>query len=271
MPSPKSLSEYSTFIFDLDGCIHFGNTVAEGAPDFLRFLREHDKRVFFLSNNSTHSPESISKKLSKMGIEANANDVYLASTLTARFITKTHGKCTLCVAGTDDLISEFTDQGHTVVSPESDTETETLVLGRDLGFDFARLKACANRILKGATFYACNADLTHPSLDGGREPETGALAAALTAMTGIEPQTFGKPNAYAYECIMNDFNLAAKECLMIGDNPATDILGARTANMDGCWLMLTAQPDTLPEGATHVYRTINDAYTTMRNQLSDKQ
>ncbi|SIN95562.1 HAD-IIA family hydrolase [Halodesulfovibrio marinisediminis] len=267
MHSPKKLFDYSTFIFDLDGCIHFGNTVAEGAPELLTLLRKQNKNVLFLSNNSTHSPETISKKLEKMGVDAPPSTLYLASTLTSRFVTQQHGISTLCVAGTDDLISEFTKQGHTVVLPESDVETDILILGRDLNFDFTRLKACANRILKGAIFYACNADLTHPSLDGGKEPETGALAAAVTAMTGIKPQPFGKPEAYAYECIMQDFNIAAEYCLMVGDNPATDIQGARTAGMDACWLMLTAKSAERPKGATHIYRTIQDGYEAMCKHL----
>ena len=210
--SQKALSEYSTFIFDLDGCIHFGNTVANGAPEFLEFLRANDKRVLFLSNNSTHSPASISKKLEGMGVEAPAKDIYLASTLTARFIKENHPDATVCVAGTDDLISELNAQGVKTVYPESEVPADILVLGRDLKFDFSRLKACANRVLKGTKFYACNADLTHPSLDGGREPETGALSAAVTAMTGVEPITFGKPTSFAYQCIMNDFSLTAEEC-----------------------------------------------------------
>ena len=252
----KKLSDYSTFIFDLDGCIHFGNTVAEGAPELLALLHSANKQVFFLSNNSTHSPASISNKLSKMGITAPADSVYLASSLTGRYILEQHGKSTLCVAGTEDLISELQQYGHTTVLPESSCSADILVLGRDLQFDFTRLKACANRILNGAAFYACNADLTHPSLDGGCEPETGALAAALTAMTGIEPKTFGKPTQYAYQCIMDDFALPASECLMVGDNPLTDIKGALTADMDACWLMLTKKAETMPKGTTHAYPTI---------------
>lgn len=252
----KKLSGYSTYIFDLDGCIHFGNTVAEGAPELLALLHSANKQVFFLSNNSTHSPASVSNKLSKIGITATADSIYLASSLTGRYILENHGKSTLCVAGTNDLTSELQLYGHTTVLPESSCAADIFVLGRDLQFDFVRLKACANRILNGAAFYACNADLAHPSIDGGCEPETGALAAALTAMTGVEPKTFGKPTQYAYQCIMNDFALSGSDCLMIGDNALTDIKGALAANMDACWLMLTKKTETMPKGTTHAFPTI---------------
>ncbi|OBQ52377.1 HAD-IIA family hydrolase [Halodesulfovibrio spirochaetisodalis] len=267
--SPTQLIDYSTYIFDLDGCIHFGNTVAEGAPELIHFLRKRKKRVLFLSNNSTHSPESINLMLNGMGITAAPEDIYLASSITARFIMEAHGESTLCVAGTDDLIETLRAQGHSIVPPESDTETDIFVLGRDLTFSFSRLKACANRILRGATFYACNCDNTHPSLDGGKEPETGAIAAAITAMTGNSPRTFGKPERYAYECIMEDFALEPDECLMIGDNPSTDIQGAHAAGIDACWLMLAAQPEILPDGTTHTYRTITDVYIAMQKQASE--
>ncbi|MCG8533143.1 MAG: HAD-IIA family hydrolase [Desulfovibrionales bacterium] len=268
-PDCRPLDAYSTFIFDLDGCIHFGNTVAESAPEFIDFLTTHNKRVLFLSNNSTHSPVSIRQKLETMGVNAPEKSIYLASTLTAKFLAKMHQEATICVAGTKDLVRVLNEHGLRTITPESSELAETLVLGRDLAFDFSRLKACANRVLSGATFYACNADRTHPSLDGGKEPETGALSAAVTAMCGITPKTFGKPTTFAYTTIMNELDLTPKECLMVGDNPATDILGAYNTGMDACWLMLNASPYQRPEGATHMFRTLRDMFQHMK-ELADK-
>ena len=44
-----------------------------------------------------------------------------------------------------------------------------------------------------------------------------------------------KPSRAFFEFILRDWGIRASECLMVGDSLSSDILGAKTVGMDGCW------------------------------------
>ncbi|WP_461209440.1 HAD-IIA family hydrolase [Desulfocurvus sp. DL9XJH121] len=237
------LTGYDAYIFDLDGCVYFGERPAEAAADLVGLLQALGKETFFLSNNSSHAPEEQREKLRAMGIETDAEHIYLASTITGRSLRERHGPCRVCVAGADGLAEQLRLLGHTTEPPDSDAPCDFLVVGRDPLFSMQRLEHCAEQIRRGSRLIATNLDTYQPTLAGGMSPETGALVAAITAMTRAEPDSVGKPNPYAFSCIMDDFGLPPERCLMIGDNPATDIRGARLAGMDACWITLDRAAD----------------------------
>jgi len=58
-------------------------------------------------------------------------------------------------------------------------------------------------------------------------PGGGALVAPFIVATGQQPITIGKPNPLLYEIALQELNVQASDCLMIGDRPDTDILGAQ--------------------------------------------
>ncbi len=58
-------------------------------------------------------------------------------------------------------------------------------------------------------------------------PGAGALAAPFIIATGKQPVTIGKPKPLLYEIALQELQVQADSCLMIGDRPDTDILGAQ--------------------------------------------
>lgn len=234
----RSFGSYSTFIFDLDGCVYFENSLAEGAAALISMLQQIGKNVRFLSNNSTHSPIDVRSKLRSMGVDTETDCIHLASTLAAQFLHEQYGSIRVCVAGTESLCAEVARYGHTVIDLESDQGGDVLLMGRDIGFTYRRFELCVEQILAGAKLVAANADRFHPTMTGGRRPETGALAGAVAEVTGVRPIFVGKPEPYAYQAAMDTGGQTPDECLMIGDNFETDIMGACRVGMDGCWIDL---------------------------------
>ncbi|WFS60901.1 HAD-IIA family hydrolase [Pseudodesulfovibrio thermohalotolerans] len=245
----NNFSKYSTYIFDLDGCIHFGETVAPGASELVSLLKNQGKRIAFLSNNSTHSPRSMQDKLRGMGISVKREQIFLASTITGIHLLQRFGGTSVCVAGTKSLVREIESFGHTCIPIHSENACTIMLLGRDTAFSMDTLRHCARHVQQGAEFYSTNMDLYHPRDDGMREPETGSLAAAVEAVTGRKPQAVTKPEGYAFQHILDTLGVTPSECLMVGDTPATDIAGAIAAGIDACWLTnnATQYPDNLKE------------------------
>jgi ribonucleotide monophosphatase NagD (HAD superfamily) len=63
-------------------------------------------------------------------------------------------------------------------------------------------------------------------------PETGALMQAVVACSGVQPaQVIGKPGHRLFREALHRLQAHAADTLMIGDNPATDALGAAGLGM----------------------------------------
>ncbi|WP_262677398.1 HAD hydrolase-like protein [Paenibacillus sp. J5C2022] len=68
-------------------------------------------------------------------------------------------------------------------------------------------------------------------------PETGALAAAIIAAVGdMQVEYAGKPGDLMFRMAMERCGSASATTVMIGDNPSTDIAGARNVGMKTVWI-----------------------------------
>jgi ribonucleotide monophosphatase NagD (HAD superfamily) len=87
------------------------------------------------------------------------------------------------------------------------------------------LRRAAVAVQRGAAFIASNPDTSYPAPDGTRWPGAGALAAAVTATTGVEPTVIGKPNGPILLAALA--RAGGGDPLLIGDRLDTDVEGAR--------------------------------------------
>jgi 4-nitrophenyl phosphatase len=111
---------------------------------------------------------------------------------------------------------------------------EIVVLLRDTRFTYRKLERAANAVVRGAALIVANPDDAHPGRGGALVPETGALLAALAAcvdLASVGVEMIGKPAAPLFLKACAALNIAPVEALMIGDNPATDVAGARALGM----------------------------------------
>ncbi len=90
-------------------------------------------------------------------------------------------------------------------------------------------------------------------------PSGGALLAPFQVATGVKPIIIGKPNALLYKMTLNYLNISPEQCLMIGDRPDTDIIGAQNLGIKTA-LVRTGSflPEkTLPKSVTPNYDVDN--------------
>jgi len=90
--------------------------------------------------------------------------------------------------------------------------------------------------MRGAHFYATNADKACPMPDGFI-PDAGATLAALTHITGREVEALaGKPSPIIVDVALERLGLPPDRCLMVGDRLETDIHMGQQAGM---WTAVT--------------------------------
>lgn len=232
-----NIANFSTYIFDLDGSIYSGNRLYPGAQKLLQILRNKEKKLFFLSNNSTDTAETIGKKLKEMGLEVLDSRILVATELVGEYLLEKYGKVRVKAFGTHALLKSIQSSGHSLTPVGSKDHCDVVVVGRDVFFTYERLHDCTRSLTEGVKLVAVNSDLYHPGEDGSKVPETGALISAILAVTGgSDFESVGKPFIYSFNKILEQSAVAPESCIMIGDNPYTDIQGGYLAGMRTVWI-----------------------------------
>ncbi len=223
------LSAKKAFIFDLDGCIHRGERVVEGAADVIARLRQGGRRVIFITNNATRTPGEYAERLGRMGIEADAGEFITSAVATAEYMKGlSRGGC--YVVGAAAISPELTRAGFTVLEEGGAGEAEYVVCGLDMDFSYRKLAAACFAIQGGAKFIATNRDPRLP-VEGGYLPGAGSIVAAISAATGKRPVVIGKPSRRIMEVALRRFGLTREETAIVGDSLDTDIKAGRNAGV----------------------------------------
>lgn len=238
----------STVLCDLDGVIYRGRSVLPGVPTALERLRDAGIRIFYITNNSTRTPEEGAKKIRDLtGMETSESQV-LSSSLAAVSLLGPEDDPVLVVgeAGVSDAV---TRAGLTETSDPG--RARAVLVGLDRHVDYELLGSAMTAIRSGARFIATNDDATFPT-EAGFLPGAGAIVAAIAAATATEPVVAGKPHRPMRELIRSR---GVGRAWVIGDRPDTDIAIAHDEPDWQSVLVLTGvagESDVDLSGADHV-------------------
>jgi NagD protein len=216
----ERLESIKCFALDLDGTVYLGNSLFPYTKLFIRKVKESNRDYIFFPNNSSLGPSEYVAKLNRLGLSVEENQVYTSADATLEYLLNFGPGHRLCVMGTAPLIKFFESNGF-IIEPD---EPDALVLGSDLDFDYSRLHHATSLLRKGVPFYATHPDETFPIENGDSMPDCGAISAALTAASGVEPVVLGKPSVYMLEGVLRRTGLGRSEIVIAGDRLNTDIL-----------------------------------------------
>lgn len=210
---------------DLDGCLVSEGRAYADAPDFAAACAD---KLWIVSNNSTHSAQSLSDELSALGLTISARRILLAGEQTLRHLQAAYPGIGLALFASECLQAQARAIGLRTESNEPDV----VVLCRDSTFTIVDLERVASFLRKGARLWVSNIDRAHPAMDGRPVPETGALLAALNAVLGdVVFDTIGKPRTHMARLALDSARIAPEDAIFIGDNLATDGTIARNAGI----------------------------------------
>lgn len=230
VPPPRSL------FFDLDGTLYRGSRPVPGADRLVSGLMERGMRCWFVTNNSTRTPEEVAEHLRQLGIPAEPEQVITSALAAAGYVREHHPGTAAYVIGENGLVRALEEAAITVVTDPA-APADLVVQGTDRRFDYGKLSAAVRHIMGGARFIQTNPDLLLPSDDGMR-PGSGSIGAAIQAATGQRPVVIGKPSAILMTYALQTADVRPEEVWVIGDNPLTDIAAASGAGCPSV-LMLT--------------------------------
>lgn len=221
------LAGVRSLLLDLDGCVWFGDELAEGAAGFVAAARASGLRVGFLTNISSGSSARVAAKLTRLGIPTPPEDVQMPIDALALHPLMRPRPRTFVLGRTDvsEAVARLTD-----VTEDPD-EAELLVLSRDPELGYRRLAQALQVLLRGGGFLALNLDMRVPMAGGRIVPGNGAIAAALSAASGVTPESVGKPAPFYFEVALERFGMQRESTVMVGDNLDSDVQGGRNAGL----------------------------------------
>ena len=220
-------------VMDMDGVLYRGDHPLPGAVDTLNTLRARGVRVAFLTNNASRHREELAARLSRLGFECTAGDVWGSAYIAARYLSRHAPEARVFLVGTAGMRREMEEAGL-AVAPTHEGATH-VVAGLDMTVTYEKLSNAHYAICNGATFIATNLDATFPDGPTTTTPGGGALVAALRTSTGVTPLVMGKPEPTGLSLIAASWGVAAGGMAMVGDRLDTDIAAA---NAFGCLSVL---------------------------------
>ncbi len=213
----NELKNIQLFVLDMDGTIYLGDKILPGAIDFVKETRESGRKVVFFTNNASKNPNDYVEKLNRMGFGAVRSDVVTAGDVTIEYIKRNHNGEKVYLVGTPALEKSFIEAGI-----ELSENANIVVTSFDTTLTYEKLVIACDLIRNGATFYCTHPDYNCPT-ETGFIPDSGAIAALVTASTNVLPKYFGKPHKETADMISQLFNTPFEKTAIVGDRLYTDI------------------------------------------------
>jgi 4-nitrophenyl phosphatase len=217
-----SFRDVRHLLIDLDGVLYVGDESLVGAQELIDRLRRSGITFRLVTNNATRTPAQYVAKLAAMGIRVAEDEVFTSALATALFLRKQRGVQTAYIIGEQGLLQALQGDGLVL----EDERPDWVIVGLDRRLTYEKLTTAAIAIRNGARFVGTNPDRSLPT-ERGLAPGNGAILAALTAATGVQPTVIGKPEPLMLELAMSQLGGTLEDTVMLGDRLDTDIQGAQ--------------------------------------------
>ncbi|KAI4834785.1 4-nitrophenylphosphatase [Plasmodium brasilianum] len=245
MDAKDFLQKFKVFFFDCDGVLWRGNEVIKGAVEVIEKLLKENKKVYFITNNSTKSRATLLDKFHKLGFtNVKKENILCTSYAIAKyFIEKEEyatGKKKIYVIGEKGICDEldsynlswlgsYNDDDKKVIIKDDleinvDKNIGAVVVAIDFNINYYKIQyahLCINDL--DAEFIVSNKDATANFTSKQKWAGTGSVVASIEAVSLKKPLILGKPNLFMIETVLKDLNVHSSQIVMVGDRLDTDI------------------------------------------------
>lgn len=262
------VNNYDLFIFDIWGVIHNGVSAYPHALETLKYLKEQNKMVCFLSNSPTSSTR-VEKVLEKFGV---TKDLYsLIHTAGESFIKAFHhtyknSKKNRWFILDNNKVSNIEEvllnANIQIVKDLKDADNVIVASVDEHDFFLDKYKEfILTCVLNDIMVYSMNAD-SHVISENGPLMRPAHLIHALNAV-GVKTIEHGKPNPSIFKELFDLLPQIPKgKSVIIGDSITTDINGAKLAKIDS---LLTYKPYPMEYSIFHFSEGVLNSFASTKN------
>ena len=225
-PSDQILLDKKLYIFDMDGTIYLGGNPFDFAIRYIKNLRDSGRRVLFFTNNASHTTPFYANKLARLGFEPRDGEIMTSGDVTLEFLKRFRPGKSVYLVATDELVEEYRAKGINLLRGDEE-KADIVITSFDTSLTYEKLNNACRLIRGGAEYLSTHPDFNCPT-ENGFIPDSGAIAALVTASTGKTPTYFGKPYKETIQMIGEATGMGIEDMCIFGDRLYTDIaLGKR--------------------------------------------
>ncbi len=211
-----------SILLDLDGTVYHGTKPVAGASRFVQQLKQNGLDCLFVTNRANRSAPTVCRILGEMGIECEVENLLTSAQATARHLSP--GK--FYYIGEEPLCQALVEGGHI----PSEDNPDYVIVGYDPFVTYQKLEKATLFLRAGAKFIGTNPDKVLFT-EYGIIPGNGAILAALTVASEVEPTIIGKPERVIIDIALQQLNISPQEALLVGDNIETDVRAGHNAGV----------------------------------------
>lgn len=263
------------------GVIWSGNELLPNVKQALNYLRSQNKKLIFVSNNSTKSRRTYSRKFSKLGIPVDETEIFGSSYSAAIYLSrvvkfpKDKKVYVLGERGVEEELEaegiqfeggtslddrkDLEEKDYDLIQPDADIGA--VLCGLDQHITYKKLAKALIYLRQSpeVLFLATNTDSTYPT-NNTLLPGAGTTTTIpLEFASKRKAITCGKPSQTMMDAIFARFqNLDRERTCMVGDRLDTDIQFGLQGKLGGTLLVLTgisSLEDCVKEGIYPKYVT----------------
>lgn len=209
---------------DLSGVIYDGERLIAGATEAIEQAREQGMVLRFVTNTATKSSAAILDKLRSMGVDIREGELFTAPEAARGYLT--HHQLTPFLLVHKSIVADF--------AVASDVTPDCVVLGdaRD-DLSYQNLNRAFQLCKSGAPLVAIGMN-KYFQAEQGLQLDAGAFATAIQWAADCDMVVMGKPSAEFFAEVVRSTSLLPDECIMVGDDVESDVLGAINSGLHGC-------------------------------------
>jgi NagD protein len=220
------------YVFDVDGTLVLsddpnaggGVRALEGAADVLRHF---GNRFVCFTNGTGQTPSVLATKLRQAGLPVEDAQVLTPASVAAEHIRATYSGEAVLAFGPEGVLAPLREVGVQLTSEAM--RARVVLIGADPEFNYEKLTAACRAVWAGAELLVTSMAPYFAS-SGGRLPSTsGAIAAGIRHVTGVEPIIVGKPSPLVLAACARRLNVNPSDLTVVGDDLRLEVRMAREA------------------------------------------
>ncbi|XP_055595974.1 haloacid dehalogenase-like hydrolase domain-containing protein 2 isoform X2 [Uranotaenia lowii] len=213
-------------LIDLSGTLHIDDQPTEAAPEALERLRDLGVTVKFVTNTTKESVFSLYDRLIRIGFRLEKDEIYGSLSAASRYVQSND-------LNPYYILTEDARRDFPANTPDRPLNAVVVGLAPER-FSYQYLNE-AFRILHAsrgtAKLIAIHEGKYYKAKDG-ISLGPGCFVKGLEYSSGVPSVCIGKPNAYFFRSALPE-GLEPQDCVMIGDDPNDDCIGAMQIGMRG--------------------------------------
>jgi HAD superfamily hydrolase (TIGR01450 family) len=238
------IDRYEVLLLDAFGVlVHSSGTLA-GAVELITELNRSAKPYYILTNDASRLPATAATRFQHMGLAIETDRIITSGSLLKGYFAQNRLTGSRCVVlGPEDSVRYVELAGGLVVTP--DDEFDVVVIGDESGFPFldtvdSVLTGLIRKLDHGENVHLVlpNPDLIYPKSDREFGITGGGIALILEAalhqrypgQNNLNFDRLGKPHDTIFKETLR--RSGTRNMVMVGDQLATDICGARAFGLD---------------------------------------